>query len=124
MSGLKPIQQDIYSIPSDLPSLEVSSSVDYMIFRAMDRVLSSIANTTGDRDPRPFLMTMFLINTIPDVKWRKNIIENFKNLRKEYGISDITSPAIHIWCTEIVGCVTDWQVKYRGAVKNVTVGRV
>lgn len=123
MSQLKP-QNDIYAIPSDLPSLEVSSSVDYMIFRAMDRVLSAMANTTGDRDPRPFLMTMFLINTVPDVKWRRSIISNFKELREKYGITDISSPAVHVWCTEVVGCVTDWQVKYRGAVKNVTVGRV
>jgi hypothetical protein len=31
---------------------------------------------------------------------------------------------VHLLCTEVVGCVTDWQTKYRGAVKNLVVGGV
>lgn len=124
MSGLKPIQQDIYSIPSDLPDLEVSSSIDYMIFRAMDKVMQALANTTGERDPRPYLMTRFLINTIPDKKWRNNVTKTLRELREEYGNVDIGSPVVHSWCTDVVGCVTDWQIKYRGAVKNIAIGRV
>lgn len=115
---------DVFNAPNDLPSLEVSSSTDYMIFRAMDSVRNALLYNKGRNDPTPYLMTMFLINTIPDAEWRRNTIYAFKKFREDNGIRDVGSAEIHTLCTELVGVVTDWQAQYRRSVLNLAVGGV
>lgn len=115
---------DVFAAPNDLPTLEVSASTDYMIFRAMDSVRNSLLYNKGRGDPTPYLMTMFLINTIPAPDWRKDTIQKFQEFRETNRIDDIGSPEIHTLCTLLVGVVTDWQAQYRRSVQNLVVGGV
>lgn len=114
---------DFLHAPSDLPTLEVSSSTDYMIFRAMDSVRMSLLYNKGRNDPTPYHMTMFLVNTVPAPKWRLDTINQFKAFRDEFRL-EIGSPETHALCTTLVGLVTDWQAQYRGSVKNMSIGGV
>lgn len=114
---------DFLHAPSDLPTLEVSSSTDYMIFRAMDSVRTALLYNKGRNDPTPYLMTVFLISTVPAPKWRKETLDKFNEFRKTHNV-DIGSAEIHALCTILVGLVTDWQAQYRGSVKNMSIGGV
>lgn len=108
---------------SDLPGLEVSSSVDYMIFRAVDRFISSLSSVNAS-DPRPYLLINSAINVIPDAAWRVEIKKTMRELRKQYNVSDIGSPEAHALAVEMLAPITDWQAKYRGTIKNTTIGTV
>lgn len=113
-----------FSVPNDdLPTLEVSSSVEFMMFRAMDSVRRALEHTNS-ADATPFNMTMFLINTVPDTEWRRKTISKFNEMRKKYGIESITCGECHLLCAMICGEVVDWQTKFRGSVKRLEVGTV
>lgn len=115
---------DVMQYPSDLPDMEVSSSVEYTIQRAIFAVLSSISNLQ-DKDLRPYLLTKLLINTIPDKDWRLETMRKFNDLCREYGFDDMRAYEVIAVCCDVVGLVTDWCIKFRsGNVRNVGLGGV
>lgn len=117
--------RDVFSGPSDdLPTLEVSSSVDYMIFRAADSLRRALEHASSE-DATPYNMTMFLINSVPDAEWRLNMINTFNEMRKKYEIDSILGSECHTLCAMVYGAVVDWQAMYRGGtVKRLAVGTV
>lgn len=117
--------KDVFGSPGDdLPTLEVSSSVDYMIFRAADSLRRALEHATSD-DAVPFNMTMFLINCVPDAKWRQETIKTFNEMRRKYDIDSVKGADCHLLCAMVYGAVVDWQSMYRGGtVKRLGVGGV
>lgn len=115
---------DIMQYPSDMPEMEVSSSVEFTIQRGIFAVMSSISNLQ-DKDLRPYLLTKLLINTIPDKNWRLETTRKFNELCKQYAIDDMRSYEATAVCCDVVGIVTDWCIKFRsGNIRNVGLGGV
>lgn len=113
---------DVMQYPSELPAYDVNPSVDWLIMGGISAVRSSISNIVKD-DIRPYFLTMHLINTIPDEAWRRETIKKFNETLKKYDLYDISNPKVIIACTEVIGCVTDWCIQYRGGnIRNVGLG--
>lgn len=115
---------DVMQFPSDLPDMEVSSSVEYTIQRAIFAVLSSISNLQ-DKDLRPYLLTKLLINTVPDKNWRLETMRKINDLCQKCAVDDMRSYEATAACCDVVGIVTDWCIKFRsGNIRNIGLGGV
>lgn len=113
---------DVMQYPSELPAYDVNPTLDTLILTGISAVRSSLANLIKG-DVRPYYLTMHLINVIPDKEWRLKTIEKFNSTLRMYDLTDISSAKAVVACTEVIGCVTDWCIQYRGGnVKNVGLG--
>lgn len=113
---------DIMQYPSELPNYDVNPTLDTLILTGISAVRSSLANLIKD-DVRPYFLTMHLINIIPDKEWRLRTIKKFNTTLKQYDLSDFSSPKVVLACTEVIGCVTDWCIQFRGGnIRNVGLG--
>lgn len=113
---------DVMQYPSELPAYDVNPTLDTLILTGISAVRSSLANLIKD-DVRPYFLTLHLINVIPDKEWRFKTIEKFNSTLHEYNLTDFSSAKAVAACIEVIGCVTDWCIQYRGGnVKNVGLG--
>lgn len=91
-----------------LPEMDVSSFIDYRIYDLL-RAQSMIVLDIRDQDPRIYLNTRQLIETVPDPAWRRRTLELLGQLLGEHSYD---SPEGHDACIAVTGRVTDWQARH------------
>jgi hypothetical protein len=110
-------KQRVTDLP-DIPAMDFSKGFDYEIALA-HRAMLSVISELQTNDPRPYLILMNLISSVPDPAWR---IKSLDLLREMYGIIPYTSKEGQIITQMALGNVTDWIQQGRGKVRWNLIG--